>query len=57
MLATLFVGDLPNEIARDDDYLISDSDLTSVNKDHFNFYNPRSITILNAFDIGKRLIT
>jgi hypothetical protein len=54
MLARIYACTLPDEIINEDDFLItSDSDLIPVNKNFFNFYNTKAITILNAFCCHK----
>jgi hypothetical protein len=53
MMARIYLGALPNEIVKENDYIITtDSDLIPVSNSYFNFYNTKAITVLNAYCIG-----
>jgi hypothetical protein len=49
MLVRLFVGILPDEVARDQDLIMtSDTDFVPISKQYFNFVNTNAITLLDA---------
>ncbi len=49
MLVRLFVGILPDEVAKDADFIMtSDTDFVPISKTYFNFFNTEAITLLDA---------
>jgi hypothetical protein len=54
MFARIYAGALPNEIIKEEDYIITtDSDLIPVSKSHFNLFNTHAITVhMDAFNNG-----
>jgi hypothetical protein len=49
MLVRLFVGILPDDVAKDDDFIMtSDTDFIPISKTYFNFLNTDAITLLDA---------
>ena len=49
MLSRLFVGILPEDLIRDEDFVLTtDTDFVPINKEYFNFFNTDAISILDA---------
>jgi hypothetical protein len=49
MLSRLFVGILPDEVAHDQDFIMtSDTDFLPIRKSYFTFFNTNAITLLDA---------